>query len=87
MKKPVCKAGICAKQAVVYAYGGRAAGHLWNQCRGKLEQIKTLAVINPLVETIAKQVRHEFRITLFGTGKFAWSMEMKWCGLLTLISF
>ena len=35
-----------ASQVFIYTYGGRIADTWWNQCRGKLEQIKNLTVSN-----------------------------------------
>ncbi|KIO48848.1 YaeQ family protein [Nitrosospira sp. NpAV] len=64
-EKLVRKACGRARQVFIYTYGGRIAGTWWNQCRGKLEQIGNLTVINLPLEAsraIAKQAQRSMRL-------------------------
>jgi len=50
-EKEVRKACGRARQVCVYSYGGRIADMWWEQCRGKLERSKNLAVFTVPVES------------------------------------
>jgi uncharacterized protein YaeQ len=64
-EKMIRKACGRARQVFIYTYGGRVADTWWNQCCGKLEQIRNLAVINLPLEAsraIAKQAQRNMHL-------------------------
>ena len=64
-EKLIRKACGRARQVFIYTYGGRVADMWWNQCRGKLERIKNLTVINlppSTSQAIAKQAQRNMQL-------------------------
>ncbi|SHL36488.1 Uncharacterized conserved protein YaeQ, suppresses RfaH defect [Nitrosospira sp. Nsp11] len=67
-----------ASQVCVYTYGGRIADTWWNQCRGKLEQIKNLTVSNlprEASQAIAKQAQRNMRLNCTIQDKQIWLVD------------
>lgn len=64
-----------ASQVFIYTYGGRIADTWWNQCRGKLEQIKNLTVSNlprEASQAIAKQAQRNMHLNCTIQDKQIW---------------
>lgn len=88
-EKLVRKACGRAKQVFIYTYGGRIADTWWSQCRGKLEQIRNLTVINLPLEAsraIANQAQRGMRLSCTIQDKQIWLADGAESVLIELIT-